>query len=204
MALTRKKLKALEIEEETIEAIIAAHLETVDGLKAEIRELEQKCNTYENEKSKIESEKITAAEEKAAEWETKYNSLNDEYTQFKESKKAQDVLKAKEKAYFNLLKAISVDEKRWGAISKVTDYDKIELDESGNIKNADEVKNAAEIDWADFKVKTSTQGANTPTPPSNTGGGTTMTKAEIMGIKDASARQKAIAENPQLFGIETD
>jgi hypothetical protein len=29
-----------------------------------------------------------------------------------------------------------------------------------------------------------------------------MTKADIMKIKDTSERQKAIAENPELFGIQ--
>ena len=36
MALTRRALKAMGIDEEKIDEIIALHTETVDGLKAEI------------------------------------------------------------------------------------------------------------------------------------------------------------------------
>ena len=43
-----------------------------------------------------------------------------------------------------------------------------------------------------------------PTPDSKGGNGTKgkMTKAEIMAIKDTAKRQKAIADNPEVFGID--
>jgi hypothetical protein len=37
-------------------------------------------------------------------------------------------------------------------------------------------------------------------PPAN-GGKTTMTKEQIRAIPDAQARQKAMLENPSLFGL---
>lgn len=39
------------------------------------------------------------------------------------------------------------------------------------------------------------------TKPLNTGGGTKLTKNEIMDIKDPGERQRAIADNHELFGI---
>lgn len=42
---------------------------------------------------------------------------------------------------------------------------------------------------------------NTPQPPSGNGG-KTITKEEIMNIKNTTERQLAMQENPELFGIE--
>ena len=55
MALTRKFLSALGIEEEKAEQIIAAHTETVDGLKAE------------RDKYKEDAEKLPATQNELAE-----------------------------------------------------------------------------------------------------------------------------------------
>ena len=75
-----------------------------------------------------------------------------------------------------------------------------ELDDEGKLKNVDELKKSAKEEWADFIVSTGSQGAYTPNPPANTGGHK-MTKEQIMGIKDAEARQKAMLDNPEAFGI---
>ena len=54
------------------------------------------------------------------------------------------------------------------------------------------------IENHDKQVKASMLGG-TKTPPA--GSGQTLTKVDIMKIKDTEERQKAIAANPQLFGI---
>ena len=83
---------------------------------------------------------------------------------------------------------------------KVSDVDAIEFDDDGKIKGADDLTKSIKSEWADFITTTETKGAETPTPPSNNGGGK-MSKADIMKIKDTSERQKAIIENHELFGI---
>ena len=83
----------------------------------------------------------------------------------------------------------------------MTDLDKIELDTEGKIKDNDHHKQAIKEEWADFIPKESEKGADTAKPPANTGGAG-KTKEEIMAIKDRGERQKAIAENPKLFGLE--
>lgn len=52
----------------------------------------------------------------------------------------------------------------------------------------------------DKKVKAEMLGG-TGTPPSGGGEGSYKSKDDIMKIKDAGERQQAIADNPQLFGI---
>ena len=83
---------------------------------------------------------------------------------------------------------------------KVSDIDNVSLDDNGNIKDADKLIESVKSEWSDFIPTTSEKGADTATPPSNTGG-SSMTREQIMNIKDRSERQKAIAENPKLFGI---
>ena len=57
-----------------------------------------------------------------------------------------------------------------------------------------------EKDWADFKVTTTTKGAQVENPPANNGKAKRSVD-EIMAIKDDAARQRAIAENHELFGF---
>jgi hypothetical protein len=54
---------------------------------------------------------------------------------------------------------------------RVTDVDKIELDEGGAIKDVDKIENEIKEEWSDFIVSQSTKGADTPTPPANNGAG---------------------------------
>ena len=86
------------------------------------------------------------------------------------------------------------------SIMKVTDLKDFELDEEGKPKEADKYKASIKEEWADFIQSTHKEGAGTSTPPAN-GGKTTMTKEQIRGIADPIARQKAMAENPSLFGL---
>jgi len=39
-------------------------------------------------------------------------------------------------------------------------------------------------------------------PPGNNGKSNSMTKEKIMSIKNTAERQKAISENPELFGLD--
>ena len=78
----------------------------------------------------------------------------------------------------------------------------LELDDDGGLVNAQEAVKSAREEWAEYIVKSEQQGASTPTPPANNGGGTAKTKGEIMKIKNAAERQKAIAENAELFGLK--
>ena len=83
---------------------------------------------------------------------------------------------------------------------KYADWDKIELDDDGKLKDAKDHIKAAKEEWAEYITKTQTNGAHTSNPPANTGGNA-KTKEEIMAIKDTRERQTAIAQNHELFGF---
>ena len=194
MALTRSFLKGLDIPEEKIDSIIEGHKETVDALKEQREEYKKAAEKYEATKAELDAIKAKG------DFEQKYNDEHAAFEKYKSEREASDTKSAKESAYKELLMAAGISEKRIPAILKVTDLSAIELNKDGKIKEADKLTEGIKTEWADFVTSTHQQGASTKTPPANDGG-TVKTKEEIMKIKDPSARQKAIAENHELFGF---
>lgn len=200
MGFSRKMLKAMNIEEEKIEQIIDAHSETVDALKAD-------RDTYKEDAAKLAAVQKELDELKAKGddgYKAKYEAEKAAHDALKADIAAKETKKAKTDAYRELLKGANIDEKRIATIlrAEAPTIDKIELDADGKIKNAEQYTESIKSDWADFIVTQSAKGTNTATPPANGGTATTKTKEDILKIKDAGERQKAIAENPTLFGID--
>ena len=200
MGFTRKMLKAMGIEEEKIDQIIDAHSETVDALKAD-------RDAYKEDASKLAAVQKELDELKAKGddgYKAKYEAEKAAHDALKADIAAKETKKAKTDAYRELLKGANIDEKRIATIlrAEAPTIDKIELDADGKIKNAEQYAESIKSDWADFIVTQSAKGANTATPPAHGGAATTKTKEDILKIKDAGERQKAIAENPTLFGID--
>ena len=200
MAFTRKMLKAMGIEEEKIDQIIDAHSETVDALKAD-------RDAYKEDAEKLAAvqKELDALKAKGDDgYKAKYEAEKAAHDALKADIAAKEAKKAKTDAYRELLKGANIDEKRIATIlrAEAPTIDKIELDADGKIKNAEQYTESIKSDWADFVVTQSAKGTNTATPPANGGAASTKTKEDILKIKDAGERQKAIAENPTLFGID--
>ena len=200
MAFTRKMLKAMGIEDEKIDQIIDAHSETVDALKAD-------RDAYKEDAAKLAAVQKELDELKAKGddgYKAKYEAEKAAHDALKADIAAKETKKAKTDAYRELLKGANIDEKRIATIlrAEAPTIDKIELDADGKIKNAEQYTASIKSDWADFIVTQSAKGTNTATPPANGGAASTKTKEDILKIKDAGERQKAIAENPTLFGID--
>jgi len=140
-------------------------------------------------------DKATGAEK----WKTKYDALKDDFEAYKKDISAKETKALRENAYRELLKEAGVSEKRIAAVLKVSDFDSLEMEDDGKFKDSDKIIENIKEEWADFITTTETHGAKTATPPTSTGG--KMTKDEIMKIKDTSERQKAIAENHEVFGF---
>ena len=200
MGFSRKMLKAMNIEEDKIEQIIDAHSETVDALKAD-------RDAYKEDAAKLAAVQKELDELKAKGdygYKAKYEAEKAAHDALKADIAAKETKKAKTDAYRELLKGANIDEKRIATILRAESptIDKIELDADGKIKNAEQYTQSIKSDWADFIVTQSAKGTNTATPPANGGAASTKTKEDILKIKDAGERQKAIAENPTLFGID--
>lgn len=203
MSLTRKMLKAMGIEEEKIEQIIEAHLETVNPLKDE-------RNQY-----KADAEKLSEAQEKLSKLEkvveangetvakSEYDRLANEYKTYKDEQTEKETKTARLQAKREFFKGIGVSEKRIDAVVRATADDEFEWDENNAIKNADKVTDQKKQEWSDFIETTLVRGVPQISPPTNGGRGTGKTKDEIMAIKDGALRRQEMQNNPHLFGLET-
>ena len=206
MALTRKMLEAMGVDEKAIEQIIEAHSETVNALKAERDGYKGNAAKYEAVQKELDELKQAAEKGEKDPYKVKYEALKEEFESYKNDVSAKETKSAKESAYRALLKTAGISEKRIEAVLKVSDMDGVELDKEGKVKNADKLTDQIKADWSDFIVKETETGAQTPNPPANNGG--KMTRAEIYA-KDEKGRYKhedaerkrLIAENPEAFGI---
>lgn len=208
MALTRKMLSAMGIDEDKQDEIINAHVEVVNALKEERDSLKadaQKADKLQKQIDDLnESMKNGERSPYKVKYEAKveeYNDLKKEFDEYKADVSAKEIETKKSNAYKELLKESGVSAKRIDSVLRVTDLSKIELDEDGKIKDTDNLKKSIKEEWSDFIVTQSEQGAQTANPPQNTGG-TKMTKAEIYKKDDhgryvlsTAERQKALIEN---------
>jgi hypothetical protein len=198
MGFTRKFLSALGIEADKIDEIISAHTEVTDGLKNERDKYKADAEkvdeiTKERDKYKAEAEKNGGNSEK-------YDKLKKEFDDYKAEIKEKETRTAKEKAYRDMLADV-LDDKGIAKAVKYAEWNKIELDNDGKLKDASEHIKSVQEEWSDYKLTKSREGSNTPPPAKNSVGIGTKTKEEILAIKDTQTRQAEIAKNPSLFGI---
>lgn len=187
MALTKKMLKAMGIEDEKIEQIFEAHEESINALR-EARDTYKtdldKANKELERLSTVEKDlvKANAKLEDAEDTANKLKELRKEYDDFKADVNAKNVMANKAKAFKELLTKAGIPEKRHDAIIRVTDLSTIELDESGKVKDEKTLSENITKEWSDFIITEQTKGANTATPPNNNGGSTfeKMSLAEKM------------------------
>jgi chromosome segregation ATPase len=187
-------LKGMSLTEEQIDTIIEAHTETVEALKEERDKYKadaDKLPTVMNELETLKSD--------GGGYEQKYNDLKKEFDSYKSEQTAIAEKTAKETAYKEMLKNAGVSEKRIASIMRVTNLADIKVDKDGKLKDYEKLVDSVKSEWSDFIETKTEKGADVKNPPE--GSGTKMTKDEIMKIKDTTERQRAIAENHELFGF---
>lgn len=196
MALTRKFLKGMGLPDEQIETIIEAHTEVTDALK-------QDRDTYKADAEKLAGVQKELDDLKAngGEWQKKYEDEHKDFEAYKSAQTAKETKTAKTAAYKALLIESGISEKYANKILKLTDLEAIELDESGKIKDADTHKQTVQTEYAEFVETKTERGASVATPPAKSGSPSTITKEQILAIKDGQVRRKTMAEHPELFGL---
>ena len=167
MALTRKFLEALGIEQAKIDEIISAHTEVTDSLKADRDSYKEKAEKYDQTKTELDKAKSELDKVSKDEYKTKYESLEAEFNKYKTDIAEKEVKGKKEEAYKKMLKEIGVNEKSIDAILKVKDLSTIKLDDKGNIVDVDTLKESEKKDWEGFIIESEVHGQNPSTPPDN-------------------------------------
>ena len=167
MALTRKMLKAMGIEDEKIEQIIEEHVESVDGLKAERDRYKAGADEAEGLRKQLEEAK--KAGEGAGEYEEKYKAKCKELDEYKAKVDGEAAEREKRGLYRELLAGAGVDPKRIDTVLKVSDLSGVTV-KDGAIEGADDLTESIKSDWSDFIAVKTTKGAPVPNPPKSTGG----------------------------------
>ena len=167
MALTRKFLEALGIEQTKIDEIISAHTEVTNALKADRDSYKEKAEKYDETKMELDKAKSELEKVNKDEYKTKYESLEAEFNKYKTDIAEKEVKEKKEEAYKKMLKEIGVNEKSIGAILKVKDLSSLKLDDKGNIVDVDTLKESEKKDWEGFIIESEVHGQNPSTPPDN-------------------------------------
>lgn len=185
MALTRKMLKAMGIEDEKADEIIEAHAETVaalkeqrDGYKAEADKLPGLQRELDEARAKADGD--------PDEYRTKYDEEHKAFEDYKKQVQAAKSEREKRSAYRRLLEAAGVDPRRIDAVMRVSDLSKVEMD-GDSVKDADKATEAIKAEWADFIPTSSTRGSEPATPPDGGGSGepdiSKMTASEYIAYK---------------------
>ena len=165
MALTRKFLEALGIEQAKIDEIISAHTEVTDSLKADRDSYKEKAEKYDETKTELDKAKSELEKVNKDEYKTKYESLEAEFNKYKTDIAEKEVKVKKEEAYKKMLKEIGVNEKSIDAIVKVKDLSSLKLDDKGNIVDVDTLKESEKKDWEGFIIKSEEERQDPNTPP---------------------------------------
>lgn len=184
MALTRKMLKAMGIEDEKIEQIIEEHVESIDGLKAERDRYKSGAEEADGLRKQLEEAK--AAGEGAGEYEEKYKAKCKELDDYKAEVAGEKAAAEKRGLYRELLKSAGVDPKRIDTVLKVSDLEGVTV-KDGAIEDADKLTEGIKADWADFIATTTVKGADVAHAPKGEGGKdiNEMSTAEYMKYKAA-------------------
>lgn len=165
MALTRKMLKAMGIEDEKIEQIIEEHTESTDALK-------QQRDEY---KAKAEAKATTSTEPKPKdhepidEYKAKYDAEKKAFEDYKANIAAEKAEADKRAKYRELIEKAGVDEKRIDAVLKISDLSGVTV-KDGAIEGADKLVEGIKADFKEFIPVITTKGADVAKPPAGDGG----------------------------------
>ena len=210
MALTNANVKEIlskagvdsEHMKDAVNEIIEGHTTSIEALREErdnYKAEAQKAEDLAKQLEKVQKDlKEATSDDAENKFKAKYEMLKEEFKEYKKEIEEKATKDNKSKAYKELLKEAGISDKRIEAVLKVSDVDAIEFDDEGNVKDKDDILKSIKEEWSDFIQSANVKGAETETPPANTGG-QTMTKEDIMKIKDTSERQKAIKEHLELF-----
>lgn len=131
-----------------------------------------------------------------------YKKLKREFDDYKAEVSGKEAKAAKERAARAFFESKGITGKSLDIAMRGSgaEINALELD-------GEKIKDTAALDalvkdtYSGLVSTTTVRGAQTATPPANSGG--TKTKAEIMSIKNTAERQRAIAQNLPLFNATT-
>ena len=182
MALTRKFLKALGIEDEKIDQIIEAHTETTDALMAKVKEAEDKVKDYDEVAKERNALKKSQTDDEG--YKERYEKEHADFEEYKKSVAEKETQAAREKAaraYFasKNIKESALDIVMRGSKAEVA---ALALDADGKIKDTKALDDLIGGTYSMLITTKEAKGVDTSRPPANSGASTfsSMTLADKM------------------------
>lgn len=164
MALTRKMLKAMGIEDDKIDQIIEAHTETVDALKEERDGFKDKAGQYDTVKKELDELKTNPADD----WKEKHDTVKKEFDDYKKAQADRETLASKKTAYRKLVEETGITSKKLvDLILNSVDFENVELD-GETIKEAATLTESIKTEYAEYIPEKGVEGAKVEKP--NQGG----------------------------------
>lgn len=203
--MKREEIKAIfpDITDEQLDKVMALHGAEIEKTKAKVTaletELKEKKEAFDNLNTEFETLKTSNAS--GEEFQKKYEALKADIDAKEKQAEADRILKEKQDGILKRFDAV-MNGKEFNHDAIKAEYLKrfseaIELDENKAKSDADVFHELTKDDASAFKGVTAVRLAGGTNR--NIGGTVYNSKADIMKIKDATARQKAIEENPTLF-----
>lgn len=191
MAITRKQIRDIfpDATDEQISGILTAFHNEADGIRDKLDETAEELKTAKTTISTLTTERD--------------NARND-LTKLKEAHAAEAGKASKRAAVLEYFKSKGMTE----AAAKIAvrgcaeEIDKVELD-NGKIEDSSALDALISGDFKDLISTTTTSGAATRHAGNTSTGKKYSSAEEIDKITDTAARQKAIAENLELFGLSS-
>lgn len=197
-----RKILGEAFTDEIGDKLVSLHRTTLDPIKDELDDAKKQMDKYKADADKLQEVQKELDELKSGDYKAKYEKEKNDFDTYKAKIAGENETAKKSKAFRSLVKDVlgDISDARLDAIMKVTDLSGVKLDKEGNIQDADTHKKSIEGDYAEFKVSTRKRGEDVAHPPADSSG-PKMTRQQIMEIKDDGERQKAIAENHEMFGF---
>lgn len=178
MALTRKFLKALGLEEDKIEQVIDAHTETVDALKKERDGFKESADKLADVQKELDDLKA------GGDFKDKYEKEHKAFEEYKSGITAKETRAAKEKAVRAYLESKNI---KGGNLDIAirgmnAEIEAAELD-GEKIKDTKALDDLIGGAYKGLVVTSQQTGTNTSNPPANVGG--EKTQAELDAMSDA-------------------
>lgn len=204
MALTRKYLKSIGLNEDQIDGVIEEHTSVTEALKEQIK-------TYKADADKLPGVQKELDDLKAAGdggYKEKYEAEAQAHSTLKQQIATEKANAAKRTAMDDFL-TNKVGIHRESARTLILDavkWDDIKLDDSGALAGADELAKAYGAKYADFVGAPGEKGVPPTTPPSGGQGGGGLTRKDIYKkdekgryVYSSAQRQQMIMDNPDAF-----
>lgn len=146
--------------EETTTELCSRHATDLEAIKEERDNFKTSAEELAKTKAELDALKSNSSDS----YKVKYETTKSEYDNYKKQIEQGEIKSKKQVAYKNLLNELKISPKITDRVVELADLNKIEFDDKGGIKNAEDLSKNLSEEWKDFIVTTSEKGANVSTP----------------------------------------